>query len=153
MRIALIEDHPVTLNLYAEMLKKSRAVWESDELLTFASPVEFFDYCTTRDEMECLAEKMHGIAATMKYNYFDAIISDYNLGSNHINGYSLLFQLQESGFGGLAILLTGDNSDEMLLRMKHTPTIKYVFKGARNQNDNPYVLLSQMLNDARRKSA
>lgn len=149
MIIALIEDHPITLNLYAEMLIKSRAVSERDRLLRFLSADEFYTYCRTCKELNRLEEKFP-IGKTPIYSEIaDVIICDYNLGRNQIDGYNLLKELQSGGFDGLAVLLTADNSDEMIQRMEHTPSIKYVFKGAKKHEDNPYVILKRLIDQAR----
>ncbi|MFA6395664.1 MAG: hypothetical protein WCW84_06820 [Sulfurimonas sp.] len=146
MKIALIDDQQSILNIYRTMLVKSGALADS-ELMTFSGIASYLDVYTL--PLNTLSEKTIHERIASSVCPFDAVICDYNLGKDSINGYSFLFHLQEAGYVGLSILLTGDNSDEMKVRMEHAPTLYYVFKGSREKDKNPYVVLKQIFNNLR----
>lgn len=132
LKVALIEDHPTMLNLYANMLVKSGSLQIEDVLVQFLSAEEFLAHA---DNIE---------------KFFDVVICDHNLGKDKMDGFTLLNQLLSYDFEGLPILLTVDNSDEMLNRIQNIPSIQYVFKGSRIQETNPYVILKSLIDDHRK---
>jgi CheY-like chemotaxis protein len=152
MRIALIDDQVIAIKAYSTMLLKTGAAIEGeDEIFPFQTLDEFDNYCETIGEMERLDRESHRKGIELNPPFvcdFDVIICDHNLGRNQRNGYSFLFHLQENGFDNLAILLTGDDSEEMRLKMQHTPSIVYVIKGGRGE-ENSYVVLKTLLDSCR----
>ncbi|MFA6396298.1 MAG: response regulator [Sulfurimonas sp.] len=82
-------------------------------------------------------------------NFYGAIICDHDLGLDQPNGYEIATVLRDSGYQGKLILLTGNDSSSMALRMGATQGVDYVVKNFASKGKNAYDLLSSLLGEAR----
>ncbi len=151
MKIAFIDDQEVVCNAYRNVLYKAGAVTIQDTFDSFLMPETFFQRYTniqvTSTGISRIIEMPEQIEITC-----DAIICDHDLGSGKIDGHSLLRLLQQSGYKGVCILLTGDKSEEMKEKMKSTPNVHYAYKGAKSIERNPYIVIGEILKNIRRQS-
>jgi CheY-like chemotaxis protein len=110
LTILMIDDNSTVLLANETMLRKAGCVLDEDILYRYASGETFF---TDYDGQN-----------------IDIAIVDYDLGPRNANGYDVLTQMQMSGFFGIAVLLTGDDSDQMQKRIKLTSGMIYLHKEA-----------------------
>lgn len=132
MKIAMIEDHPTTLMVNEVMLKKQQIVLKEDE---------FHGYQTADDFLEFVDK--------MGVNYFDIVIADNDLGENQKTGFDIISLMRTNGFKGKPILLTGDDSVSMGLKMKLNRGVEYIVKNNKPGPEGYLGKLSESIGNAR----
>lgn len=104
MKILVIEDELTQLYRYKQQLEINDGI----EVITFPNVEDF-------------------LATKSNINDFDLIISDYNLGKNHIDGMNFFKQI-EKDFKGKLILLTGEGNLQLKTKSFFSRKIHYLDK-------------------------
>lgn len=132
MNIVLIDDNSTIGNVIEMVLKKSGSIMPWDSI----------DKFTRAEEFESAFNKK-GI------DTYGVVICDHDLGPDQPKGYDIMMGLKNGGYNGTLILLTGDDSSSMALRMEETAGIKYVVKNFSCKDNNAYDRLSTLIAEAR----
>lgn len=124
----MIDDNLTTLKVNEVMLRKRLAIIDGDRLDQFSTPDDFFEKIAHQD-----------------INHYSILIVDYDLRDTKINGYGLIAEMQKNGFIGKAVLLTGDDSTSMGIRMKLTRDVEYVVKNVPMGSNDTISVLSELI--------
>lgn len=121
MKISIIDDNYVVLNVISIMLKKESIIEDNDILEKYISISSF--------------EEKH----KNDLSSIDILSCDYDLGANSINGLEFLNSLIKNGFNGVCILLTGDDTHYLRKEVAKSPFIHYVIKNATNDKEKSTI--------------
>lgn len=120
-KILLIDDDRTTLLVAKAMIMKNV---KNKDAISVSIATKIADI---EDELSC----------------YDIIICDDDLG-NGIRGFDFLKRIE---YGGLKILLTGNDSIAMQVKMLANTNIKYVLKNINEGENATFMLLSQYINE------
>lgn len=134
IKIAMIDDVQVGMDINVACLKKEGAVIEGDVIDLYLSPELF---------MEAFAKK--GPA------YYDVLFCDHDFGVGAIEGYKFVGELQMKGLKAHAVLLTADDSMAMELRMHLTLGVEYIVKNSTKDGKSYVDQLSEVIERIRNK--
>lgn len=132
MNIALIDDDSTIRKTVSAVLRSGGSVMSWDSISEFGSADDFF-YSLNENGID----------------HFRVIVCDNDLGKDQPKGYDILTHLHNIGFTGMMILLTGDKSTSMALRMSHTFSVHYVVKSFAKGENNAFDALSSLIGKAR----
>lgn len=132
MNIAILDDDPTIRMAVEAVLRNSGSIMTWDMVDTFATADDFLQTFYGRP-----------------LDWYGVIICDHDLGKNQPKGYDLLCVICNDGYNGDPILLTGDNSSSMALKMDSISTIHYVVKKFAKGEENAYNVLSSLIGKAR----
>ena len=130
MNIALIDDDTTTLSITELMLKKTNAIMAEDNVEKYRTIEDFYSRDTKTN--------------------FNIVICDQDFGRlSSKKGFDFLKGLVNNGFQGKAVLLTGDDSISMGLRMSFEGKLEYVTKNMSAGDKNVYSVLSRIISNIR----
>lgn len=132
MNIAIIDDNRTIGTTVEAVLRKNGSIMAWDNVDIFLRANEFTNACDNAEE-----------------GHYGVIICDHNLGINQPKGYEVVTLLRDSGFHGKIVLLTGDDSVSMGLKMRETDEVVYIVKNFTSKTNNAYDLLSTVIGEAR----
>lgn len=132
MNIAIIDDNKTVGITIQAVLRKNGSIMAWDNVELFSAANEFINAFNNMEE-----------------GHYGVIICDHNLGINQPKGYDVVMLFRDSGFKGKIVLLTGDDSVSMGLKMKKTDEVVYIVKNFASKTNNAYDLLSAVIGEAR----
>lgn len=124
MRIAIIDDRADNIKITIASLKKEQAINEDDQIDSFLTPEEFITQYEAHES-----------------SYYSLLIVDQDLKNKTFDGCTLLKHIQDKGYGNNAVILTADDSAEMVDKIKQM-NVEYVVKYVYNAT---YPLLADIV--------
>lgn len=128
----MIDDNPTVLAVNFAMLKKTNALTPDDQFDAYKNPTDFF-----------------AVTKENNVNYYDVIIVDYDLGPDNMKGLEIISGMIKQGFTGKAVLLTGNDSAGLGMKMMMLPNIDYAIKNISTGEKSTIAILAKAIERAR----
>lgn len=135
IHIAMVDDNNTVLMVNNAMLKRNALVSDGDVVDLFQTSTSFYEII-----------KVKGA------EYYDIVVCDHDLRGEEIKGFDLLVKLQQNGYKGSCVLLTGE--DKLIMKLKFKmggKNITYILKDNNQGKDGALSKLGLVISSARNK--